>query len=141
MKNIYYILVLLVVACQKEPIEPVTIYPPQEVHYTVNTRTDASKHINIELWSVEKNTTTKSKLVRTIDTVTTSKQINIILTQDVMPVMYCVTSIRVEILDNKYDTISIDIGNNVGNIEGHASSCQTNFYSIEDTFINLLTGK
>lgn len=141
MKKLYYLLILFaIVACKKEETKP-TIIPPQEVHYNIQSKTDSRKHIICKLWSINRETNLKDKLVNSIDTIVTEKNINLILLQNVNPVIYCIASLQVNILDNKYDTLSISIGNDIKPLIKHSFSCQTNYLDIQNEFINLFIEK
>lgn len=136
MKQLTILLLLLsCIACKKETSEPIKVIPPQPVTFTVNTRTDAAKHIQAELWAVDTHGIAKRTLVAKIDTIVITKHFNQTLIQNVFPTWKCIANIKVNIVDN-YDTISIDIKSNLEAI-GRSNSCALSEYGITDTYLKI----
>lgn len=135
MKYLIIILALLT-ACKKEYTEPVNIIPPQEVYYTVNSMNESKKRIQIELWSVKEKTSLKSLKIDSIDTIVTAKEFKITLIQTERPVMYCISSLKVDVLEDGYDNLSASIMSNSEGI-GKGGSCPSNNLYIEETFLRL----
>jgi len=142
MRAIFFILLGLtgLTSCQKEETEPAHIIPNQEVHFKVYARTNANKRIVATLWSVEKGTRTKGKLVGRIDTTTTDSYIDIMMMQNVNPVIYCIASLEVTVL-NGYDTMGISIGNEKDYCIFRGGTCAVDYYDIQETFLDLYINK
>jgi len=133
MKNLLIILTFFLCACQeKEETDLVNIIPPQQVVYTVKSKSDTRKHIICELW-----TAGKGQKVAVCDTFITQTDITLTLMQNVQPTFKCVASLTIEVLDGEYDTFAISIGNDKGPIVGREASCETNYYEITDEILYL----
>lgn len=144
MKQLTILLLLIImIGCKKEPIDPnpVNIIPPQDVYYTVKTRTNAPKHIVCKLYAADLVTKEQRQLIGQIDTITTLTNITLILKSNVKPVMYCYGSLIVNVLDNKYDTFYIEIANDKDFLVSRGGTCQTDFYDIQDMFLQLMANK
>lgn len=144
MKTLVMILALIAFSgCQKEEGEPVNIINPQTVVYSIYSRTGATKRIRCELYAVKEKTREKGQFVGYLDTVVTGNgKFTFRMIQNVRPVMYCIASLRVDMLSGGFDTLALEIGNEKHFSIRRSQSCATHdYYDIVDEYINLMTNQ
>lgn len=134
MKQLLIILALFTLFSCKKPTEDLELFnEPIPVHFKVNSSTNALKKVHAELWACDQYG--ENKTLVGIENAVVAGSVDITMTQNVIPYIYCYTSFTVT--SDTFDIQSVSIETDKRVIRMNGSSCHTNHFEYEMMFSDI----